>query len=172
MKIEISEDDFGNIYVFDVAGEVTAAEAEKSPETLQELFGQVYLDPTYVDVVDTSALAGLKLSDYLHQGYDIPYENMNAEAIDALEGHAILVLSRAFGGNKAVITTGERVRHITTASLQRAYTQHETLRTPSAEGQVGGKQKKTSDAAMSGRVATIALIVLFAVVGLMIWVAS
>jgi hypothetical protein len=45
------------------------------------------------------------------------------------------------------------------------------ITTDSALGTVPPKRKKPSDAAMSGRVATYALLVLFALVVVMIWIA-
>ena len=47
-----------------------------------------------------------------------------------------------------------------------------SITTDSAKGTLPPARKKPSDAAMSGRIATLALLVLFALVGVMIWIAS
>ena len=47
-----------------------------------------------------------------------------------------------------------------------------TIPTKSATGTLPQGRKKPSDAAMSGRIATYALLILFALVGLMIWIAA
>lgn len=173
MTLAIPATDHGLIRIFKVTGPAPAGLEEKTPAALQAIFGTDTLDPDFVDVVDTRNLAGLSLLDYLHQGYDIPDEALADPAIRDLRGLVVLVMSRAARGQDVTLTLAPQVSHVTTTGEPaRLRAPAPPLVTPSATGTVSGGKTPPSSAAMSGRVATIALLVLFALVAVMIWVAS
>ena len=173
MTLTIPATDHGLIRIFKVTGPAPAGLAEKTPAALHGLFGTDALDLDYVDVVDTRELAGLTLLDYLHQGYDIPDAALADPAVRDLRGLVVLVMSRATRGQEVTLTLAPQITHVTTTGEPaRLRMPGPAIATPSATGSVAGGKSAPSDAAMSGRIATLALLVLFALVAVMIWVAS
>ncbi len=173
MPLTLPTNDHGLIRVFRVTDPAPAGLAEKTPAALQALFGTDALDVTYVDVVDTRHLAGLSLLDYLHQGYDVPSDAADDAALRDLTGVVVLIMSRAAAGQALTLTLAPQVTHVTTTGDPvQLRTPGQKLPSSSATGRVTGSKAPPFAAAMSGRVATIALLVLFALVGVMIWVAS
>lgn len=98
--------------------------------------------------------------------------------IEGLKGTVLIVGSRAFGGQAQVLTPRAPVTLVATLNEEKAPVQFEPL--PSAGAQVApapeeateAEPKKKSDAAMLGRVAMIALLVLFVLTAVVVWVAS
>ena len=173
MTLTIPATDHGLIRIFKVTGTPPAGLDEKTPAALQALLGTDTLDPDFVDVVDTRELAGLTLLDYLHQGYDIPDDALADPAIRDLRGLVVLVMSRATRGQDVTLTLAPQVSHVTTTGdPARLRIPGPAIATPSAIGTAPGGKAPPSNAAMSGRIATLALLVLFALVAVMIWVAS
>jgi hypothetical protein len=81
-------------------------------------------------------------------------------------------MSAAFGGDEMTIDLPSDVRLVTVLREAPAMSAPRTIPTESATGTLPQGRKKPSDAAMSGRIATYALLILFALVGLMIWIAA
>lgn len=173
MTLQIEATDHGRIYVFEVSEQTAGALQADRDLTLAQTFG-VLLDGDFVDVVDISALEGMALSSYIHQGYDIPLDRMDRDAIDAVETCAVLIMSRAFGGAAVHLSLGASPRHVATCTDPQSLQPTVPLISEAAEGTLAATPERApiSDAAMSGRIATLALLVLFAVVGLIIWMAS
>jgi hypothetical protein len=173
MTLTIPANDHGLIRVFKVTDPLPEGLSDRTPEALLALFGTDALDPTYIDVVDTRDLSGLTLLDYLNQGYDIPPEAAVDPALRDLHGIAVLIMSRASAGRDVTLTLAPQVTRVTTTGAPARLTAPAApLTSDAATGTVTGSKAPPSNAAMSGRVATIALLVLFALVALMIWVAS
>ena len=167
MILTIPASDHGQIRVF-------ACDTTVTPETLPDLFG-AQLDPTYVDIVQIADLGDMTLTDYIAQGYDLTPDAADKAAVNAVSGTAILVLSRATEGREVTLTLapGPGLRHVTTYSPDIRLAPPVNLPHDSAKGIIGDAPAKApkSDARIGGMVATLALIVMFALVGLMIWVA-
>jgi hypothetical protein len=173
MTLTIPADDHGLIRVFKVTDPAPDGLAERTAEAMMALFGTDALDVTYVDVVDTRELSGLSLLDYLHQGYDFPSEAAADTALRNLRGLIVLIMSRASAEQSVTLTLAPQVTHITTTGEPaRLRAPTAPLKSKATTGTVTGGKAKPSNAAMSGRVATIALLIMFALVALMIWVAS
>lgn len=173
MTLTLPANDHGLIRIFKIATPAPAGLEERTPAALAALFGTDDLDADYIDVVDTRHLAGLSLIDYLHQGYDIPDTATDDPALRDLKGVVVLLMSRAARGRAVTLTLADTVTHVTTTGdPARLRVPSAPVETAAAAGTVPGGRAAPSQAAMSGRVATIALIVLFALVVLMIWVAS
>lgn len=173
MPIEIPFDDHGNIRIFEISGPLTEDMAEKTPEGLEALFGTTKLDRTYVDLIKISDLSSMTLSDYIVQGYDTAPEVHDVPAINGIDGYAVLILSAASRGRKVTLDPAPNVRHVTTVLPEVQLTVVEPLSSQAAEGAIGDTPAKPakSDARIGGMVATLALIVLFMLVALMIWIA-
>ncbi len=158
----------------DGAGSDTAASA------LNAALGARNLDMQHIEVFAVADLSDMSLMEYLLEGpgADPAILEKDRGKLAALEGWVMVVYSSAFGGIAQDITPAP------TLTLIGAYPQEGVdwsdgvdLRTASARPnqEIPDDQpakKRPSDAAMSGRIATLALLVAFGVVGLMLWVGS
>jgi hypothetical protein len=174
MTLTIPADDYGQIRVFSHQGPMTDSLLSKSAGGLRQAFGTAGLNPDYIDIVDTAALDGMTLSQYLQQGYDMTATAMDRQTLDTLLGPVILVMSRASGGADMTLTLGPALRHVTTLADPAALRVPRPIPSEAATGVMAATpaQKRPSDAAMSGRIATVALVLLFVLVGVMIWIAG
>ena len=174
MSITIPADDYGQIRVFSMPAPLPPDLAQKDTAALRALFGVEGLNPDFVDVIDPRDLAPMGLADYLRQGYDVEPDAADTAALQGLSDRiVVLLMSRATTGDEVTLSLASDVRHETTLSTAAALAVPQAMRSDAARGVVGDPpQKAPSDGAISGRVAMIALLVLFAVVGLMIWVAA
>ena len=171
MTLTIPADDHGQIRVFATDSDLPAEVIEKTPRGLEYLF-EAELNPDFVDIVRIADLGGMALSAYIAEGYDMAPDLVDKAAVDAITGYAVLVLSRATGEVETTLTPADGLRHVTTYSPVAKITPPEPLPDASAKGILEPKPTKPpkSDARMSGMVATYALLAMFALVGLMIWV--
>ncbi|MEX1236004.1 MAG: hypothetical protein WEB56_13560 [Roseovarius sp.] len=182
-KIEITATETGVVRVFAVdipADQIAAFTARNGRWPLREALGAEALDADYVEVFDASDLASVGLPGYLADGHAIPedqLEPMRARLM-AQEGTLMVVTSRAFQGTAQTLTPRaplsligtfqEADDPITFGALPDA-----SARTPEAEPEAEAPARKApSDAAMSGRVATVVLLVLALLVIVMVWIAA
>ncbi len=173
MSLHIPANDFGQIRVFEVRGALPENAIKKTPEGLKTLFGTDALDPTYIDIIKINDLSSMSLTDYIARGYDMEAADHDIAAVNGIEGYAILIMSSAAGGAEATLELAPELRHITTYVPKAQLQVIEPLTSDSAKGVINGPPGKPpkSNARIGGMIATIALIVLFLLVGLMIWVA-
>ncbi|KMW58182.1 hypothetical protein AIOL_003153 [Candidatus Rhodobacter oscarellae] len=68
------------------------------PWPLQRALGAAHLEPEHIEVFTDQDLTGLGLAAYLEEGQGIAHEDLNAEMLDAQQGHFVLVHAAAFGG--------------------------------------------------------------------------
>ncbi len=174
MTIQIPENDFGQIRVFATDGPLPKPVLDKTPDGLRQLLGTDALDPTFIDIVKVDDLGPMQLSDYITQGYDMLTADHDLAAVNGIEGFAILILSSAARGQAVTLKPADGVRHITTYVPDARLTPVEPLTAKSAEGVIGDPPAKPakSDARIGGMIAMYALIAMFLLVGLMIWVAG
>ncbi|KQI68242.1 hypothetical protein AN189_10440 [Loktanella sp. 3ANDIMAR09] len=173
MTLTIPDDDHGQIRIFAVTPPADPALLEADPAAIAKALGTDALNLDFVDVIDTRNLAGLSLLDYLHQGYDVPSDLADDAALRDISGPVILVMSRASWGQKVTLNPAPGVRHVTTlGEPARLRPPVSPIASAGATGAIPPGKAPPSNAAMSGRVATLALLVLFALVAVMIWVAS
>jgi hypothetical protein len=171
MGITIPENDHGQIRVFATTLDLPHEVLQKQPGGMLALFGAP-LNPDYVDIVRIDDLMGMSLTRYIHEGYDMAPDLVEAATVDRITGYAVLVLSRATDGKETTLEPGFGLRHITTYSPAASFAAHEALPSESAKGTIpspDGPPAK-SNARMSGMVATFALLVMFLLVGVMILV--
>lgn len=143
---------------------------------LQEALGVPVLDEDFIEQFPMEDLAELGLSGYLSEGYDIPDDALSnvSDALDAIAGNVLLIWSEAFGGAETILVPSAPLRHVATLQEPQPEVQFEPLPNKSAKREPEDVRNKPaiSDAAMSGRIALIALLVAFFAVGLMIWIGS
>lgn len=182
-KIEIGESETGVVRVFDVDLDRAEAEAfnrRNGSWPLKEALGAESLDPHHLDLIQVEELTGFGLRQYLEEGMGVAWDDLEDQhvVIEGLKGTVLVVGSRAFGGQAQVLTPRAPLKLVATLNEEKPPIKFDPL--PSAGAQVvpapeepaGPEPKKKSDAAMSGRVAMIALLVLFVLTAVVVWVAS
>lgn len=171
MKVDIPANDFGQIRVFATDITLSVEVMEKDPKALSALLG-AELDPTYIDIVQINDLADMTLSAYIAEGYELTADPVDKAAVDAITGFAVLILSRATGGQAITLTLAPGITHVTTYSPTARMTPPDHLPNASAKGTLDRAPIKPpkSNARIGGMVATYVLIFMFVLVGLMIWV--
>jgi hypothetical protein len=139
-----------------------------------EALGVKALDPAQVELFAVSDLTGLGLSGYLNEGLGIAREELDSARLDALTGCVLIVRSAAFQGQSVKLSPKAPLRWVGTYPEESAPVKFEPLPSAAALGDVPPptSKKRSSDAAMSGRVAMIALLVIFALTALVVWLAG
>lgn len=179
---QVSATEHGVIRVFmvNLSAEEAARFAENpdgaTPAPVNRALGVDELDHAYVELVALNNLAGVGLAGYLVEGLGVaeadvaPYRSR----LNGMSGHVLIVLSKAFGGRAATITPVAPLKWIGTYTEEGASVKFAPLPSKGAEGNVVSAPTKApkSDARVGGMIAMYALIAMFALVGLMIWVAG
>ncbi|KJZ18023.1 hypothetical protein [Loktanella sp. S4079] len=174
MQIIIPATDHGQIRVFATDMPLSADVTGKTETGIAALLG-ASVDVTYIDVVCISDLGAMTLSEYIASGYDMLPDAVDKAAVDAITGYAILLLSRATAGKEVALNLAPGLRHVTTYSPTLRMAPPADLPSDAAEGVLPPPQPAKapkSDARISGMVATAALVVMFLIVGMMIWIAG
>ena len=148
------------------------------PWSLQDALGiSINLNEDFIKIIDVAALGEIGLADYLTLGNGVtvadvaPYRDM----LTRVQGHIVIVFSSAFRGEAQTIAIKRPLRFLVAFREESAFVTFEPLPDESAKGTLSEdvpQKKPTSDAAMSGRVATIALLVMALLVWLMIKVSG
>lgn len=166
--------DHGQIRVFEMAPPAPQSLLDKTPAALETFFGTSGLNSDFIDIFEVQNLGEMGLIDYLRTGYDLTADVVDDAALKGVNGVVILMMSRATGGEAVTLKVAPEIQHITTLGEPARMRAPTPIKSEASQGVVEDTptKKTPSDAAMSGRVATIALLVLFAIVGLMIWIAG
>lgn len=142
---------------------------------LQDALGIKDLDEEFVEVFAIDDLEDFGLTGYMIEGLGIAEDDISRQRaqLNAIKGFVLIVYSAAFKGIAQALSPKAPLRWIGTYVEDREPVTFAPLPADSAKGNVPAPAKASpSDAAMSGRVATIALLIMFALVGVMIWVAA
>ncbi|MCR8826076.1 hypothetical protein [Pseudosulfitobacter koreensis] len=145
-------------------------------KAIQDLLGIDDLNPDFIELFRVADLGEMGLDDYLHTGYDIPRAQLDPQAgrLRALEGYVLVVLSLAFRDlHVSLPDTPDLTLIGTFGAPAPEWTTTDTITSTSADlySSPEKTRKPVSDAAMSGRIASIALLVIFLITGLVIWLA-
>lgn len=171
-RLTIPAFDHGKIRVFSYTGPLSDGLRAKEPDALSDLFGATLLNTDFVDVFEVEALGEMSLTQYLATGYDVTADRVDAAALAGLSGVVVLMMSRAVADVEVTLTLGPDVSHITTIGDGAALHVDEPLQSAAAQGVINDPpaRKPMSEARQSGMVATVALLVMFALVALMVWI--
>uniref|UniRef100_UPI004047E676 hypothetical protein n=1 Tax=Yoonia sp. TaxID=2212373 RepID=UPI004047E676 len=171
--LTIPANDHGAIYVLELNRPAPDGLADKTDAAMMAVFGPAVVNTDYVDAITPGMLTDMTLADLIRNGYEMPVSEREAETLRGLVGTVVLVMSAAFGGAQMQIDLPADVRLVTTLREGAQMAAPQPIYAQSAKGIVPPKPRKpSSDAAMSGRIATIALLVLFFLVAVMIWIAG
>lgn len=147
---------------------------------LPKALGLRGLDTDFIDFMVNDELEALKLSSLLIEAHGMDADSVAPDAarLDALRGQVLLVHSSALG-SKAPSTDPEPPltfvgRYSEALKMDATPMAPDTSQIAAAmePSDPVPPKKKPSDAAMSGRVATVALLVMALLVWLMIWIAG
>lgn len=168
----IPNTDHGKIRVFSVSG-ADANLFDNKIEGLVACFGSAPLNPDFVDIIKLDDLGEMSLIDYIDEGYDVELDAADRAALSKTDNLVVLIMSRAHEGAEVELVLGDGVRHLTTLGRGARMTVAASLESDAAtgvmSGPAGGKPPK-SDARIGGMVATVALLIMFALVAVMVWV--
>lgn len=141
---------------------------------LKDALGATLLDEDFIEVFHIDDLEEMGLAGYLTEGAGIPAAQVAAHhtTLAALKGHVLLVMSAAFDGFANELVVKPPLRHVATLNEDTVPASFEPLPDASAQGALSGGKPAKSDARIGGMVAMYALLFLFLLVGLMIWVAA
>jgi len=157
------------VWVFAIDLPTDEAEAFASG-ALAEALGVDHLDPTQTELIDADTFTEYGLTRYLAEGQGIADASLSPDAakLDALRGPLLLVFRPALGQG-----------HLAPRPPLRLIGRYDEVPLPPRIGMAGYDAaadtipvpvvKRPSDAAMSGRVATVVLILLAIFVALFIW---
>lgn len=132
-----------------------------------------------VQQVMLRALEGMPLVAFFRSAYEVDEKELSAvaEALSALDGTDEMILicrSGAFPDRPVTLQTGGEAKLIATLTEPGADVHFDPLPNPDPVAALGDapQKKPPSDAAMSGRVAMVALLVMALLVVLMVWIAG
>lgn len=166
MMLDIPANDHAALYVLAYTGPAG------DDVTLATIIGPVALNTDFTDLITPDQRAAVPLPDLIRQGYDLPLTPEQDAMLRHVQGTVLLVMSRAFGGQAQQITLPAGSTLVTILRETPTMTPVEKLTSASGAGELTGPPAKPrkSDARMSGMVATAALLIMFALVGLVVWV--
>ncbi len=83
-----------------------SGDAPATPAAVAHLLGLNWLDQDHFEIFDVADVQNMGLSDYLAMGNDIPEADIAPDRarLDAVEGHVLMVYSRAFQGYSKTLT--------------------------------------------------------------------
>ena len=139
------------------------------------LIGWPALDTSQTELFAIRDLTGRGLTGYLTEGLGLDEEAIAPDRtrLAALDGYILIVLSRAFAGQALTLDIPPALTLIGTYRETSAPIRFEPLPAGGAQDvPVTRPRKPVSNAAMSGRVAMAALVVMFLFTALLVWMAG
>ena len=167
--LDIPANDHGALYVVEYFGPPLDGSRE---EMIAAIIGPVTLNLDFVDLITPAQRAEVALPDLIRQGYDLQLSPTQATSLRVVPGVVVLIMSRAFGGKARQIALPDQTCTVMVLRDKTPISAPDKLTSDGSAGDMNGPQAKPrkSDARMSGMVATVALLVMFALVGLMVLV--
>lgn len=109
--IHIPAGERGVIRLFALGMRPEQAAFLKEPGALAQVLGIEALDMEQVEIFPVSDLEDIGLTGYLTEGCGVPRTQIeeDREMLQALEGHVLLIRSRAFGGEETRLTPADQI---------------------------------------------------------------
>lgn len=175
--IDIAASEIGVIRVFALSmTDIEAKALKEDADAIHATLG-AEVDIEQVELFPVSDLEGVGLVGYLMDGNAVPPEQLAPDRakLDRVGGWVMIVFSRAFGGHALTLAPVSALTLIGTYGEARTdWRATETVTSEAAKpySAPAKTKKKPSDAAMSGRVATIVLVLLGLLTWLMVWISG
>ena len=114
--IHIPSGEHGAIRLFRLDMRPEQAAFLKDPKALAQVLGIDTLDMEQVDIFPVSDLQEIGLAGYLTEGMGVPEDQIAAdhERLADLEGHVMVIRSRAFGGREMRLTPADQIQLVAT----------------------------------------------------------
>jgi hypothetical protein len=140
---------------------------------LAALLGVPEVDTSQIALFHTDDLEGVGMIDYLLDGGGVTEAQIatDREILAAYRGYILTARDAAFPTRPVTLRPDARLRLLGAYAEETAPVRFEDLPDVAATGLIAGKPAK-SDARIGGMVATFVLVFLFALTGLMIWIAG
>ncbi len=151
--LHMPADERGVVRVFSLSMSADEADRLDTPETLAKVLGAGPVDPARAEVFPVSNLDGLGLSGYLFEGGGIPETRIAPDRarLDALEGHVLLLYSRAFGDQSVTLDPAPELTLIGAYAEDRPEQPIGTIQADSAQPYSGPPRKTPRAARVSAR---------------------
>lgn len=165
--IEIAAGERGHVRVFSLS--MTKAEAEVLD--LEQALGTAPKDSSRVEIFPLSNLDGLGLTGYLIDGCGIPEAQVAPDRarLESLDGHVMLLLSRAYGDGAIILTPAPELTLIGTYTETRPDTSIAPIETESAKPYTGARRSSPRQArAASRRAGAIVFAIVMAILALVL----
>ena len=176
--IEISASEHGRVRVFALDYALAMEIAHTGGlDRLCRALGVAQLQDADVQIIELGAIVDMGLVAFLREAYGVEVNEIAsfADKLRALKGTVAVLRSGAFGANPVTLKTGDEARLIATLTEPNpAIPPMQPLTSQAAEGTLApsGGRPRPSDAAISGRIATIVLGLLGLFVWFLIWIAG
>lgn len=174
MSLRVSSLERGVVRIFALS--MTDAEAEALRDAVDPaVFGLEQINGDYIEIFPVSDLTELGLDGFLEAGHGIEPKDLDPDRakLRALDGWILLATSQAFAGIEAELRLAPELTLI--GSYQEPlvdWSSDAPLVSQAASGTSSPPKSAPSDAAMSGRIAMLALIVIFALTAVMVLIAA
>ena len=178
MTLSIDAHDHGKIRVFRLSDALHRALGDVPDlAPLEQALGVVFAKTDDVQIIAAGSLTDMSLGQFLAAAYDVDSQALGQT--QGLQGAAnsnfAVIRSGAFGGAAVTLRESTDATQITTLDEGGPDAPSMApLQSDSAKGSVAGRPAKPpkSDARIGGMIAMYVLLFLFALVGLMIWIAA
>ena len=167
----VPEGEHGRIRVFALDMRPEEAAFLREPGAVDQVLGLAGLDPAQIDVIRIADLEDFGLAGYLTEGCGLPEEQIapDRDMLAALEGHVIVLRSRAFGGKAAAIAPEPGVRLIATYDEPGSDWSAEPLRSKSAQPYSAPRQSPRAARARARRIGGGLFAVVMVLIALLLW---
>ncbi|MEO0751837.1 MAG: hypothetical protein AAFY25_08540 [Pseudomonadota bacterium] len=177
MSLSVTAHEHGRVRVFSLGYRVSMElQHFEAVDRLADALGVESLIAEDVQIVDLSVVRDMGFSAFLMEAYGITEDEMTplSDTLNALQGHAAVLRSGAFGGTAVVLPGSGEATLVATLHEPRMSAPDLMPSYDSARSGGAGKanKKPISDKAMSGRIAMYALLAVFAFTILFVWIAS
>lgn len=174
--LTVTSGERGMLRVFALDAELAALPTpEAVTDALFAALGVTMLEAADIQIVTLADLSGLRLTDFLREAYDVPDAQINAHRglLDAVTGKVALLRSGAFAGQAVTLPSEGPARLLACLDepgvgpvplVPLPFPDAGTLAVPARPAR--------SDAAILGRVAMAALLAIFALTALVVWIAG
>ena len=176
ITIPASETDRLRLFALNLS-EHEAEQLVAHPEGLSHMLGGASLDHDYVEILRFADVAAMGLGQYLAEGYAVDTDVLagDADRLGKLDGYGVIILSSAFQSRPAELVVGAKATLICDYGLPETSWQDSDVPPPESakpySAPPAARKKQPSNAAMSGRIAMVALLVMALLTFLMIWIA-
>ncbi|MES0826193.1 hypothetical protein [Ruegeria sp. SCP11] len=164
-KLTVAPHERGVIRLFSLNMRPEEAKFLREPGAADQVLGVAGLDPEQIDIFPVSDLEDLGLYGYLNDGCGVSADQLDRNALAAIEGWVMVVRSAAFGGHATTLTPDRRLRLIGLYTEEATNWTGGPIETESAKPYSAPKPAPQDDKPRRVGSAILALVILIAIGG-------